>query len=654
VKTLERDVIREHERDPGPSVFEPMGVTPKADPPSGRIHPDRSKGWLRRALPILLAHKWLFFPSLFFAFVSLAAQVAIPRVLGRGIDAVISQASPAIADKSLAPIVWALVILGLLRAVLTFVYRFGLYKVAYAIEYDLRSIMFEHLSRMSFSFYDKQQTGQLISRANSDIRSVQMLLAFAPFMAMTLITFFAGFAIMATIHIGLTLVAISVLPFVYILGVKMRNITFPISWIVQGRQAEVATTVEENVAGVRVVKSFAAEEQEIRKLAKAANRLRWATITTMDNQARYAPPMENLPRLGMAFVLLYGGWLAIDGQVTVGDIVVFNQYVIMLQAPFRMLGMFLMMSQRAAASAQRIYEILDTEPDIQERPGAVDLVDCGGTIEFDRVRFGYASPARGGASADGPDVLTDLTFTVPAGQTVAIVGRTGSGKSTIARVLDRFYDVRDGAVRVDGHDVRDLTLPSLRHHIAMVTEEPFLFSATVRENIAYGRPDAPVEDVVAAAKAANAHDFITLLEDGYDTLIGERGYTLSGGQRQRIAIARALLADPAILVLDDATSAIDVRIEAEIHEALHHLMQGRTTIVVAHRLSTISLADRVLLLEGGRVIADGTHNELMASEPRYVAVLANVEDHEFKEEPVAVPTVPTGPVEQVPIPGGGA
>jgi ATP-binding cassette subfamily B protein len=645
VTTLERDIERLDDRDPGPSIFEPMGVTPKAPPPSGRIHPDRDKGWLRRALPILFAHKWLFFPSLFFAFVSLAAQVAIPRVLGNGIDAVISQVNDTMPDKSLTPIVWTLLILGLMRAVLTFVYRFGLYKVAYAIEYDLRSIMFEHLSRMSFSFYDKQQTGQLISRANSDIRSVQMLLAFAPFMAMTLVTFFAGFAVMVTIHVGLTLVAIVVLPGVYVLGVKMRNITFPISWIVQGRQAEVATTVEENVAGVRVVKSFAAEEQEIKKLARAAQRLRWATITTMDNQARYAPPMENLPRLGMAFVLLYGGWLAIRGDVTIGDIVVFNQYVIMLQAPFRMLGMFLMMSQRAAASAQRIYEILDTEPDIQERPGAIDLVNCTGAVEFDGVRFGYA---------DGPDVLKDLTFSVTPGETIAVVGRTGSGKSTIARVLDRFYDVRDGAIRVDGHDVRDLTLPSLRHHIAMVTEEPFLFSTTVRDNIAYGRPDASIDDVVAAATAANAHDFIQLLEDGYDTLIGERGYTLSGGQRQRIAIARALLADPAILVLDDATSAIDVKIESQIHEALHTLMQGRTTIVVAHRLSTISLADRVLLLEGGRVIADGTHNELMAREPRYVAVLANVEDHEFKEEPVKVPNIPPGPVEQVPVGGGGA
>jgi ATP-binding cassette subfamily B protein len=279
--------------------------------------------------------------------------------------------------------------------------------------------------------------------------------------------------------------------------------------------------------------------------------------------------------------------------------------------------MFLMMSQRAAASAQRIYEILDTEPDVLDRPGAIDLVDCDGLVEFDDVRFGYG---------DGPDTVKGLSFVARPGETIALVGRTGSGKSTIVRLLDRFYEVRDGAVRVDGHDVRDLTMVSLRHHIAMVTEEPFLFSASVRDNIAYGRPDASIDDVVAAATAANAHDFITLLEDGYDTLVGERGYTLSGGQRQRIAIARALLVDPAILVLDDATSAIDVKIEQQIHDALHTLMEGRTTLVIAHRLSTISLADRVLLLEDGHVVANGTHIDLMATEPRYVAVLANVED----------------------------
>jgi ATP-binding cassette, subfamily B, bacterial len=631
------DDLRLDERDPGPSPFEPVNESPRYPKASGVISPDRTKGWIRRMVPVVLAHRWLFGLSLFGSFLALAAQVAIPRVLGRGIDVVGTKLDPAVPDKALLPIVVTLLVLGAGRALLTFLYRYGLYRVAYAIEFDLRSIMFEHLSRMSFGFYDKQQTGQLISRANSDIRSVQMLLAFAPFMAMTLVTFFAGFAIMVTIHVGLTLVAIAVLPGVYVLGVKMRNIMFPISWIVQGRQAEVATIVEENVAGVRVVKSFAAEEQEIRKLARAARRLQWAAVTTIDNRAKYGPAMENLPRLGMALVLLYGGYLAIDGAVTVGDIVVFNQYVIMLQAPFRMLGMFMMMGQRAAASAQRIFEILDTQPEVADRPGAYDLVECDGAVAFDHVRFGYG---------DGTDVLTDVSFSIAPGETVAIVGRTGTGKSTVTRLLDRFYDVRDGAVRVDGNDIRDLTLVSLRHHIGMVTEEPFLFSATVRDNIAYARPDAPIDEIVAAAKAAGAHEFVQLLEDGYDTLVGERGYTLSGGQRQRIAIARALLADPKILVLDDATSAIDVKVEAHIHDALKTLMTGRTTIVIAHRLSTIHLADRVLLLEGGRIVADGSHAELMATEPRYVEVLATVEEHEHREAPPDVPKVAAAVVDE--------
>ena len=641
---LDEHDLRTDERDTGPSPFEPVNESPRYPKASGVIDPDRDKGWIRRMVPVVLAHRWLFGFSLFGSFLALAAQVAIPRVLGRGIDVIGTRLNPAVPDKALAPIVITLLVLGAFRALLTFLYRYGLYRVAYAIEFDLRSIMFEHLSRMSFGFYDKQQTGQLISRANSDIRSVQMLLAFAPFMAMTLVTFFAGFAIMITIHVGLTLVAIAVLPGVYILGVKMRNIMFPISWIVQGRQAEVATIVEENVAGVRVVKSFAAEEQEIRKLARAARRLQWASVTTLDNRAKYGPAMENLPRLGMALVLLYGGYLAIHGAVTVGDIVVFNQYVIMLQAPFRMLGMFMMMGQRAAASAQRIFEILDTQPEVADRPGAYDLVECEGAIEFDHVRFGYASHAIGGASADAPDVITDLTFSIDPGETVAIVGRTGSGKSTVTRLLDRFYDVRDGAVRVDGNDVRDLTLVSLRHHVGMVTEEPFLFSASVRDNIAYARPDASMDDVVEAAKAAGAHEFVQLLEDGYDTLVGERGYTLSGGQRQRIAIARALLADPKILVLDDATSAIDVKVEAQIHDALKALTHGRTTIVIAHRLSTIHLADRVLLIEGGAVVADGSHAALMATEPRYVEVLATVEEHEHREPPPEPATMPVGVV----------
>jgi ATP-binding cassette subfamily B protein len=318
-------------------------------------------------------------------------------------------------------------------------------------------------------------------------------------------------------------------------------------------------------------------------------------------------------------VLAYGGWLAIDGQVSIGTLVAFNAYVVLLQTPFRMLGFFLMMTQRAAASAGRIYEILDEVPHIQDRPGAVDLVDPVGRIELDDVTFAYGGE-------DAPDVLRGLDLTVEPGETVALVGRTASGKSTVVRLIPRFYDVDAGAVLVDGRDVRDLTVLSLRAAIGIVSDEPFLFSVPIRENIAYGRPDATDAEVEAAARAAQAHDFIAALPEGYDTVVGERGYTLSGGQRQRIALARIVLDNPRILILDDATSAVDVHVEEAIHEALAGALADRTTVIVAHRLSSIALADRVVLLDDGRVAATGTHAELLATEPRYVDIVAHLGD----------------------------
>jgi ATP-binding cassette subfamily B protein len=607
--SLERDV-----RALASLPWEPVAVTPRSAPPGAAIDPDASKGWLRRVAPLIRVRRRRFVGALALALVAMVVQVGVPRVTMSAIDTALTRRT-----GEIGTFVVILLALGVARGVLTYAYRMLLYGVAYDLEYDLRTTMYEHLSRLSFSFYDTVQSGQLISRANSDIRSVQMFLTFAPLMLLNVASFVVAFGLMLAVHVPLAIVSLLPLPLVFVAGLKMRDLMFPVSWIVQGRAAEIATVVEENVTGVRVVKAFAAEEAQIELLAKAARRLRWASVRALDVRAVYAPIMEGLPRIGMAAVLAYGGWLAIDGQVTIGAIVAFSTYVVLLQAPFRMLGFLMMMSQRAAASSVRIYEILDTPPDIVEKPGAVDLVDPAGHVRFDDVRFRYG---------DGPLVLDGVDLDIRPGETVAVVGRTGSGKSTLARLVPRFYDVAGGSVTVDGRDVRDLTLPSLRAAVGLVLDEAFLFSTSVRENIAYGRPDADLADIEAAARAAQAHEFIAELPQGYDTPVGERGYTLSGGQRQRIAIARALLLDPRILVLDDATSAIDVNVEEQIHTALRRLLGDRTTLIIAHRLSTISLADRVVLLADGRIVATGTHAELMATEPRYAEVLAHLEEDE--------------------------
>ena len=478
---------------------------------------------------------------------------------------------------------------------------------------------------MSFAFYDRVQSGQLISRANSDIRSVQMYMTFAPLILVQCSLAVIAFGYMLSINVALAFIAMATMPFVFWTGVRMRKSMFPVSWIIQARLADVATIVDENVNGVRVVKSFAAEQQQLRALSGAAERVQWGYIKDADLRARFTPMVQNLPQVGLALVLVFGGYMVIHGSLGIGSILAFNSYLLMLQAPFMMLGMLIMMGQRAAASAGRIYEILDEEPTVTDSPDATDLSDCTGDVRFRHVDFAYDDDAE-------QLVLADFDIHVPPGQTVAIVGRTGAGKSTVARLLTRFYDVRHGSVEIDGHDVRDLTLASLRANVGVVLDEPFLFSVSVRDNIAYGRPSATLEEVEAAARAAGAHEFISHLADGYDTIVGERGYTLSGGQRQRIAIARTLLVNPPIMVLDDATSAIDVQVEQTIHAGLRVQMEGRTTIIIAHRLSTISLADRVVLLDHHRVVADGTHAELLASTPLYAEVLAQAAEFEAEDE----------------------
>ena len=614
----------------GPDV--PLGATSRYAAPKATIDPDRSKTWLRRALPVVMAHKLQFFSTLIFSFLGLVIQVWIPLILQNGItNALILKTRP------LHFYVEWLAVLGLCIGVFGYISRINQFKMTYAIEFDLRNILYEHFTRMSFPFYDRVQSGQLISRANSDIRSVQIYLTFAPVILVQCSIALVAFCFMLSISVPLAFVAMAAMPFIYVVGARMRNVLFPVSWLIQARLAEVATVVDENVNGVRVVRGFAAEQQQLRQLATAADRVQWTYIKDADLRARYTPLLQNLSQVGLVLVLLVGGWMVIHEHLPVSVIVSFNLWMVMMQAPFMMLGFLIMMGQRASASAKRIYEILDEEPTIVDRPGAHDLAHVDGDIEFDDVSFAYstnshlARPASGpGATVEmavddtGRDVLRHLTLHLRPGETVALVGRTGSGKSTVARLLARFYDVTGGSVRVDGRDVRDVTLASLRANVGIVLDEPFLFSASIRDNIAYGRPDASLQEVKAAAEAAGAHGFIGRLSEGYDTVVGERGYTLSGGQRQRIAIARALLANPPILVLDDATSAIDVKVEQRIHAALEVLMEGRTTLIIAHRLSTISLADRIVLLDQGRIVADGTHTELLATVPLYSEVLAQV------------------------------
>ena len=601
--------------------FTPMAETPRYGGAKASIDPDRSKTWLRRALPIMSAHKGIFITSLVLSFVGLVLQVQIPELLNKAITNSLEAHT-----VSLSVYVWWILALGLVGGVAGYISRLFLFKTAYGIEYDLRTLIYEHLTKMSFSFYDRVQSGQLISRANSDIRSVQMYMTFAPLILVQCSIAVVAFCYMLSISVPLALVAMVTMPFVFLVGVKMRKTMFPVSWIIQARLADVATIVDENVNGVRVVRSFAAEDDQLNSLAKAATRLQWSYIKDADLRAKWSPVIQNLPQLGLALVLLFGGYMVIQGSLGIGAILAFNAYLLMLQAPFMMLGMLIMMGQRAAASAERIYEIMDEQPTITERPGAVDLLECRGQVDFNHVDFAYGE--------DGPLVLEDFDLHMAPGETVALVGRTGSGKSTVARLLARFYDTTAGTLAIDRHDVRDLTLDSLRANVGIVLDEAFLFSVSVADNIAYGRPDAERADIEAAARAAGAHGFISELSEGYDTVVGERGYTLSGGQRQRIAIARTLLVNPPILVLDDATSAIDVQVEQQIHGALRVLMEGRTTLIVAHRLSTIALSDRVVLLDSGRIVADGTHAELLASSPLYGEVLAQVEDEAVLEEEV--------------------
>ena len=547
--------------------------------------------------------------SLVLAALAMAGTAAIPWLTGRAVDRIQD------GDRGgLRVLAVAVVGVALLRLALSVARRLVAGRVSLGVEYDLRNRVYAHLQRLELGFYASQQTGQLMSRATVDLQSVRFFLGYGlVFIVQSGLTIVLAAVAMLVLEPGLAALALLPVPFVVFIAARYGRRSRPALQEVQQRIAELTADVEENISGVRVVKAFAAEDRQLERFRGSVARVFEQSMVATRLRAFYNPFIGFLPNLGLAVILLVGGRQVVRGSLTLGDFTAFYTYVLLLINPMRQLGIALGLAQRATASGARLFELLDREPEIVSPPGAPPLPPGRGRVELRGVSFAYG---------DGPPSLVDVDLVVPAGTTVALVGATGSGKSTLVQLLPRLYDPTRGAVLIDGTDVRDVELASLRSAIAVVDDDPFLFSATVHENIAYGRPEASRAEVERAAERARAAEFIAELPDGYDTTVGERGLTLSGGQRQRIAIARALLADPRILVLDDATSSVDASTEQQIKAALRGVMAGRTTFVIAHRLSTIALADDIVVLEGGRVVARGPHEELVAESPLFAEIAA--------------------------------
>ena len=543
--------------------------------------------------------------------------VLVQRAVDRGIEA----------DDMPALRRWAMLIAGAAVVVGTFtgVRRYLAFREARWIETDLRERLFAHFQRLHFAFHDRTQTGQLMSRANTDLQQIQAFVVMIPLTISNGVTVLAVTVILFLTDPLLTVLALGSLPFLNLLATRFSRRLHPAVMGIQQESAELAAVVEETVAGVRVVKGFGAEAVQAARLREEADDVYGRSMEAAAVRATFLPALELLPNIGLIATLGYGGHQVLEGNLTLGELVGFNVFVVMLIWPLRMLGMIIAQGQRAAAAAERVHEILETAPVIRDSSGGHPLPPAGpdggrGDVRFTSVAFSYAPEL--------PIVLDGFDLHVPAGQSVALVGATGSGKTTVARLIPRFYDAVAGAVEVDGVDVREVRLRELRKAVGIVFEDTFLFSDSIAANIAFADPDATPVAIARAARLAGADEFIDALPEGYDTPIGERGFSLSGGQRQRIAIARAILADPRVLILDDATSSVDPTKEHEIRDALTEVMRGRTTIVIAHRPATIALADRVVLLRGGRVVADGTHTSLLTTSAEYREVLAAAEMQE--------------------------
>jgi ATP-binding cassette subfamily B protein len=559
-----------------------------------------------RLLSFLRPYKRGLAASIVLAVGSQAAQIALIWVTGKD---VIDRALKHHDTHTLWLYVAAIAALGLVSAALMLGRRLISGKQALDVEMDMRQGLYSHLVRLSFGFYDRHQTGQLMSRATVDLQGVRFFLGYG------LIFFFQNVLTVASVSVvlfffewRLALVVLAVTPFLIALAYRYSHVAHPTLRDVQQKLADVATVAEENIVGVHVVKAFAQEPAEEEKFRDRNEALFAQTLRANRQRATYVPLLSFLPLLAQAAVLLVGARMVAHGSLSTGDFIAFNLYLGMLVMPLRSLGMWVGQAQRATASGERIFQVLDEPEKVADRPDPTDLPPGEGTIIFEDVSFSYLP---------GRPVLEHLDLALEAGTTVALIGHTGAGKTTLASLVPRFYDVDSGRVLVDGVDVRDLTLTSLRGAIGAITQDPFLFSTTVRENIAFGRPAMSDEDVERVARLAQAHEFVERLPQGYETVIGERGITLSGGQRQRIAIARALAVDPRILILDDATASVDATTEARIRAGLREVMEGRTTLIIAHRLSTIALADEIVVLDGGRIVARGAHDELLDTSPVY-------------------------------------
>jgi ATP-binding cassette subfamily B protein len=572
-----------------------------------------------RLLGFLRPYRWSLAVSVVLAVGSQAAAVAIAFLTGDALQGAVDSES----TNTLWTLALAVLLVGLARALFMAGRRLISGHQALGVEYDMRDEIYAKLLRLSFGFYDRHQTGQLMSRATVDLQSVRFFLGYG------LIFFFQHVITIVGVGIALFVVewrlavaAMAFMPVLVFLAYRYSQVSHPVLRDVQQRLADVATVAEENIVGVHVVKSFAQEQNESAKFAGRAERVFERSLDANRQRAIYVPILSFLPLMAQATVLLLGGHMVANGQMGLNDFFTFNVLVLMLVMPLRMLGMWIGQAQRATASGERIFEVIDEPEDVRDVPGARDLPPGDGRVVFENASFAYV---------EGRNVLDDVDLEIEAGRTIALIGHTGSGKTTLASLVPRFYDVTSGRLTIDGADVRDVTLTSLRRAIGIVAQDPFLFSATVRDNITFGAPEATDGDVVRAARLAQAHDFIEKLPDGYDTVIGERGITLSGGQRQRIAIARALILDPRILILDDATASVDATTEARIRLGLREAMKGRTTLIVAHRLSTVALADELVVLDRGRVAARGTQAELLEDSP----VFRDIYEHGLLEREFA-------------------